>query len=143
FVRDKGARVRGKVTWPKDTELSSIVVSVLGGRDNAVYATASPGGDGTFLTERIPPGTYQLQAYAYVPQTPERLRNTSPIVPSFQGQVKIEVPAEGEVKADDLALKPIGAVNKPAEADKPAAKKPAEQITIRGKVVDDVTGEPI
>jgi beta-lactamase regulating signal transducer with metallopeptidase domain len=106
FVRDKGARVRGRVTWPKDTELSSIVVSVLGGADNTVYATASPGGDGTFLTERIPPGTYQLQAYAYSPQTPERLRNTSPIPPSFQGQVKIEVPAEGELTAPDLALKP-------------------------------------
>jgi hypothetical protein len=99
------------------------------------------------LTERVPPGTYQLQAYAYTPQTPERLKNTSPITPSFQGQVKVEVPAEGEVQADDIALKPIGAVNKPAEADKPAAEKraekPAEQITVRGKVVDDATGEPI
>jgi hypothetical protein len=132
------------VTWPKDTELSTIVVSVLGGPDNTVYATASPGGDGTFLTERVPPGTYQLQAYAYTPQTPERLKNSSPILPSFQGQVKVEVPAEGEVQADDLALIPIGAVNKPAEADKPAAEKPADkQITIRGKVVDDDTGEPI
>src|SRR6185503_17660939 len=85
FVRGKGARVRGKVTWPADARLMSIVVSVLSEKSE-VLASTSPGGDGTFLTERIPPGKHQLIAYAFAEQTPERLRNTSPIIPSYEAQ---------------------------------------------------------
>ena len=130
FVRGKGARVRGKVTWPADARLMSIVVSVLSEK-NEVLASTSPGGDGTFLTERIPPGKHQLIAYAFAEQTPERLRNTSPIIPSYEAQIlRIEVPTEGEVKGADLALKLIRAEEpkkEPPAKEKPAAEKPAEK----------------
>jgi len=48
-----------------------------------VYASQSPAEDGTFLTERIAPGTYQLLAYAFKPLTEKRLKNTGAIGPSF------------------------------------------------------------
>ena len=62
---------------------------------------------GTFLTERIPPGTYQLLAYAFKPLTPEQMKRTGLTPPSFEAQVRIEVPLEGELAAGELALKPI------------------------------------
>ena len=167
YVRKTGARVRGKVTWPAETKLASIVVSVTGETSQkspfapyewkTVYASLSPGEDGTFLTERIPPGTYLLQAYAFRPLTEEQTYRTGPTPPSFQAQVRIEVPAEGELAAPVLALEPIGgnppepAEDRPAAAadktEKPkeaAAEKPAARtVTVRGKVVDDATGAPI
>jgi beta-lactamase regulating signal transducer with metallopeptidase domain len=117
YVRKTGARVRGKVTWPAETKLASIVVSVVGETTlkspfdqfqwNNVFASLSPDEDGTFLTERIPPGTYQLQAYAFLPLTPEQQRRTGAIAPSFHAQIKIEVPVDGELKVEDLALKAV------------------------------------
>jgi hypothetical protein len=117
YVRKSGARVRGKVTWPADAKIESIVVSVVGEEVhkspfdqfewNTVYAALSPGEDGAFLTERISPGTYQLQAYAFKPLTPEQQRRTGAIAPSYHAQLKIEVPAEGELAVADLALKAI------------------------------------
>ncbi|MBI3863122.1 MAG: hypothetical protein HY290_14625 [Planctomycetia bacterium] len=117
YVREKGARVRGKVTWAADAKLESIVISVLGEtpekgpfdqRDwTTVYSAVSPGDDGTFLTERIPLGTYQLIAYAFKPLTPEQMRRTGAIAPSYEAQVQIKVPDHGELTVDDLPLKPI------------------------------------
>jgi hypothetical protein len=106
YVRKEGAKVRGKVTWPADAKLSGIVIRVVSEKSET-YASLAPGEDGTFLTERVPPGTYQLLAYAYKPLTPEQMRNTSPIAPSYHAQVTIKVPASGELKAADLELKPI------------------------------------
>ena len=100
--------------------------------------------DGTFTIEKMLPGRYQLFLSA----------------PGFPGyaagatvQVDPEVPGE---KPAPLELKGIAAVKKPFKAaqapgDKPvekAAEKPAEKpaaktVTVRGKVLDDATGEPI
>ena len=73
------------------------------------YASQTAAADGTFLTERIAPGKYLLVADAYAPLTPEQRFRTGLITPSFHAQVPIEVPAEGELKVADLALKPIRA----------------------------------
>jgi hypothetical protein len=83
-----------------------MVIRILG-ESNATVASTSPAGDGTYLTERIPPGTYGLVAYAFKPLTPEQMKTSGLIPPSYQVQTTIEVPAEGEVTVKDLALKPI------------------------------------
>jgi hypothetical protein len=119
FVREKGARVRGKVTWPADTKLMGIVVSVRsekaekdpfsGHEWTTSYASQTAAADGTFLTERIAPGKYLLVAEAYTPLTPEQRVRTGFVGPSHRAQFTIDVPADGELKLGDLALKPIGA----------------------------------
>jgi hypothetical protein len=120
FVREKGARVRGKATWPADTKLMGIVISVRSEKAEknpfderewtTTYASQTAAADGTFLTERIAPGKYLLVADAYAPLTPEqRSRTGGHVAPSFHAQVTIEVPSDGELKVADLALKPIRA----------------------------------
>lgn len=116
FAREKGARVRGKVTWPAETKLMGIVVALksekaekspLEGHEwTTVYASHTADADGKFLTERVAPGKYVLAASAYVPLTPEQRFRTGVILPSFRAQITIEVPAEGELTVPDLALKP-------------------------------------
>ena len=117
FVREKGARIRGKVTWPADTKLMGTIVAVRALLDQKspfdnhewpiVYASHTAGADGSFQTERILPGKYLLVAEAYTPLTPEQRFRTGLIAPSFRAQVTIDVPAEGELTVGDVALKPI------------------------------------
>ena len=119
FVREKGARIRGKATWPADTKLMGIVISVRSEKAEkspfdehewtTTYASQTAAADGTFLTERIAPGKYLLVADAYTPLTPRRRFRTGLIGPSHRVQVTIDVPAGGELKAGDLALKPVRA----------------------------------
>jgi hypothetical protein len=116
FVRDKGARIRGKAIWPTDAKLMGIIVSVRGLLDEkspfdnyewpVVYASQTAAEDGSFQTERILPGKYRLVAEAYTSLTPEQRFRSGGILPSYRVQVTIDVPAEGELKVDDLLLKP-------------------------------------
>ena len=75
-----------------------------------VYASQTAAADGTFLTERIAPGKYLLVAEAYTPLTPEQRFRTAASVPRIEPRSTIEVPADGELKVDDLVLKPSRAV---------------------------------
>jgi hypothetical protein len=116
FVRAKGVRVRGRATWPADTKLMGIVISVRSEKAEkspfdehewtTAYASRTAAADGTFLTERIAPGRYLLVAEAYTPLTPEQRFRSGLIPPSHRAQVTIDVPADGELRVDDLALKP-------------------------------------
>lgn len=116
FVRDKGARVLGKVTWPADTKLMGTVVSLRSETamkspfDNhewtTTYASTTATADGVFQTERIAPGKYLLVATAYKSLTPEQRIRTGAILPSYRAEVKVEVPADGELNVKELVLKP-------------------------------------
>lgn len=149
YVRSKGARIRGKVTWAKDLKPQGIIVSIHGeesfkGPFNSTwqrtYTSINPAADGTFLTERIPPGTYQLIAYAFAPLTEAQKFRTGAIAASFHAEPKrIVVPDKGELKVDDLVLKanmrkaatpnqqPGGGLSTPASDPKPAAKTDAKE----------------
>jgi hypothetical protein len=117
YVREKGARIRGRVKAPADTKLTGTIVSVRGLVDQklpfnnsewpVVHASHTAAKDGTFQTERLLPGKYRLQADAYVPLTPEQQIRLGIIGPSFRAEIEIEVPAEGELAVPDLVLKPI------------------------------------
>lgn len=76
---------------------------------NRGYAALGSAADGTFLTERIPPGNYEVAAYAYGKESPENALLSGFRGPSHYALVTVEVPADGEVKADELVLKRGGA----------------------------------
>jgi hypothetical protein len=48
-----------------------------------------------------------LEAQAYSPLPPDQRTRLIDPVPSHHAQATIDVPAEGELTVDDLALKPI------------------------------------
>ncbi len=114
WVRDKGARVRGKVTRPAGTALSGVVVSIkaekaekdpFDGHDwQTTFTSQVAAADGTFLSERVLPGAYVLVAEGFAPLTPEQQVRTGIVGPAWRAQTKIEVPAEGELKLPDLPL---------------------------------------
>jgi beta-lactamase regulating signal transducer with metallopeptidase domain len=117
FVRPKGARVRGKVISPPGVQLMGILVSIesetakKGPFDNnewtTTFASQTAGEDGSFLTERISPGTYVLKAEAYIPLTPEQRVRTGIIGPTYRAVAKIDVPDSGELVVPGLSLAPI------------------------------------
>jgi hypothetical protein len=114
FVREQGARVRGKVVWQADPKVMGIVISIQEKPEQdeqewpTVYASQTADADGAFLTERIAPGTYLLVAEAYTPLEgpPQRLSTGRP-VPSHWAQIKIDVPTDGELNVSELVLKRI------------------------------------
>ncbi|MBC7851884.1 MAG: hypothetical protein IAF94_00465, partial [Pirellulaceae bacterium] len=88
--------------------------------------------DGTFTIENMLPGNYQIFV---------RAPGFKNIAASSRIVVEPEVPDQ---KPADLDAGEVAKLAKPVEAAKPAAEKPAAKtVTIRGKVVDDATGEPI
>lgn len=96
--------------------------------------------DGTIVIENLLPGRYQLFVSA-------------PGFKNYAAATQFEVaPETFDEKPAPLDLGEIAKVQppddkpaKPAEkpADKPAEKPAAKRITVRGKVLDDETGEPI
>ncbi|HEX5105694.1 MAG TPA: hypothetical protein VFV87_17865, partial [Pirellulaceae bacterium] len=114
YARPKGARVRGKIGVPAGVELMGIVVSVEAEKPEkspfddhewtTTYASQTAAADGSFLTERIAPGTYVLKVEAYVPLTPEQRVRTGIIGPTYHAKAKIEVPESGELMVPDLKL---------------------------------------
>jgi hypothetical protein len=113
YVRAKGARVRGQLTLPAE-KLMGIVVQIRSEKAEqdpfdkhewaTTYASQTANADGSFLTERVAPGTYVLKADAYVPLTPEQERRTGIIVPPYGASAKIVVPESGELVVPELKL---------------------------------------
>src|SRR5262249_29961264 len=74
WVREEGARLRGKVILPKDVKLSGVMVAVMSEEAKrnpfkksewpTTHASQTTAADGTFLTERIAKGRYCLVASA-------------------------------------------------------------------------------
>ena len=63
------------------------------------------GDRGLFLTERIPPGTYEVHAEGYAPLTPEQERRTGLVGPTLTAQSTVKVPESGVVPSLKLELK--------------------------------------
>ena len=116
YVRAKGARVRGQLTLPAE-KLMGIVVRINAEKAEkdpfdkhewtTTYASQTVNEDGSYLTERLAPGTYVLQAEAYVPLTPEQQFRTGLIVPPYSTSAKIEVPESGELVVPELKLEKV------------------------------------
>jgi hypothetical protein len=65
------------------------------------------GNRGLFLTERIPPGTYEVHAEGYAPLTPEQERSTGIVGPTLTAQSTVTVPESGVVPSLKLELKKL------------------------------------
>ena len=63
------------------------------------------GNRGLFLTERIPPGTYEVHAEGYAPLTPEQERRTGIVRATLTAQSTVTVPESGVVPSLKLVLK--------------------------------------
>ena len=67
------------------------------------------GNRGLFLTERIPPGTYEVHAEGYAPLTPEQAeRRTGLVRAALTAQSTVKVPESGVVPSLKLELKKPG-----------------------------------
>ena len=116
WVRAKGVRLSGKISWAEGVNLAGIIVSVkseksakdpFGGHEwQTTYASQVAAADGGFQTEKIAPGRYLLVAEAYTPLTPMQRKRTGIIGPSFRAETTIEVPESGDLVVPNLPLRP-------------------------------------
>lgn len=135
FVRATGARLSGSVSWDEEIKLTGVILSVrkvvppdapekdrifpecldmrllrvgvVDTRDkkDSPQKLEIEGNRGLFLTERIPPGTYEVHAEGYAPLTADQQRRTGIIGPTLTAQVKVTVPESGAVPSLKLELK--------------------------------------
>lgn len=116
FVRTKGARLKGRIVIPDETELVRLVVNIEAAEKTKdpidkrewtkVYATHY--GDektGVYTTEQVPPGEYYLVVEAYVHVKRSNTFRTGRIQPSFTAKMKFKVDAGGVMTMPDLELK--------------------------------------
>ena len=117
FVRTTGTRLAGSVEWDEGTKLTGVILSVrkvaspqdssserlfphlfdvrllrVASNDGAQEKPEIVGNRGLFLTERIPPGTYEIHAEGYSPLTPEQKRRTGIVRPTLTAQSTVIVP---------------------------------------------------
>jgi hypothetical protein len=132
FVRTTGTRLAGSVEWDEGTKLTGVIISVrrAGSPDDPLYerhfghlldarllrvsGNGGPqekpeivGNRGLFLTERIPPGTYEVHAEGYAPLTPEQERRSGIVRATLSAQSTVTVPESGVVHSLRLELKKL------------------------------------
>jgi hypothetical protein len=130
FARTTGARLKGSVEWDEGTKLTGVIISVrkvaapgdspserhfpplfdarllrVAANDSSKDKAEIVGRRGLFLTERIPPGEYEVHAEGYAPLTPERERLSGIIGPTLTGQSTVTVPESGAVPFLKIELK--------------------------------------
>jgi hypothetical protein len=130
FVRTTGTRLAGSVEWEEGTQLTGVILSVrkvaspddppserhfphlfdarllrVSSNDGPQEKPEIVGNRGLFLTERIPPGTYEVHAEGYAPLTPEQERRTGIVGPTLTAQSTVTVPESGVVPSLKLELK--------------------------------------
>jgi hypothetical protein len=136
YVRTKGGPISGQIVGLKAASLEGAMVKVRS--EQATGGMNSSGEDGwkilnfdavvtdangKFKTSRIAPGTYQVTAEAYKPESPSERRRTGIRLPQLVGKVKVVVPESGEVKPVRIEVPPPSDAKPsapPKAADKPA-----------------------
>ena len=133
FVRTTGARLTGSVEWDEGTKLTGVIISVrkppspddppskrhfpdlFDARLLRVSANGDPqekleivGNRGLFLTERIPPGTYEVHADGYAPLTANQQRMSGIVGPALTAESTVTVPESGVVPSLKLKLRKPG-----------------------------------
>jgi hypothetical protein len=131
FERPTGTRLKGGVEWDEGTKLTGVILSVkkvpapdaspvdrmfshtfdarllrAPSKEGSQEKLEIEGNRGLFLTERIPPGTYEVHAEGYAPLTPEQERRTGLIRGMLIASETVTVPETGTVPALNLKLKP-------------------------------------
>jgi hypothetical protein len=126
FVRKKANRVSGVVTWPKDTKLAGVILSI-----KSLEAAPDPWGghsytttfdskliagkpqvkvieakSAEFKTEALAPGKYQIEVIAYSPMTPEEMRLSGIRRPDFTASQTVTVTENSGPNMVVIKLKP-------------------------------------
>lgn len=121
FVREEGARVRGRVVGlgervgdaPAGEFGQTLACVRVCGADapdpefdtwTPSYDAAPCDSDGQFETAPLEPGTYTIYAHVYRRLTPEERRRTGDIQPSWRGSVTVTVPEQGEPEFVEITL---------------------------------------
>jgi hypothetical protein len=129
FERPKGARLKGSVEWDEVTRLTGVIISVckvpapdaspgdrlfpqwfdsrllrVSANDDSGVKAEIVGNRGLFLTERIPPGVYEVHFEGYAPLTAEQERRTGRIGPTLTAQATVTVPESGAVPSLKVRL---------------------------------------
>jgi hypothetical protein len=130
LVRTTGTRLAGSVEWDEGTKLTGVILSVrkvaspkdppserlfphlfdarllrVSSSDGQHEKPEIVGNRGLFLTERIPPGTYEVHAEGYAPLAPEQERMSGIVRATLTAQSTVTVPASGVVPSLKLVLK--------------------------------------
>jgi hypothetical protein len=130
FVRTTGTRLGGSVEWDEGTKLTGVILSVrkaasledppserlfphlfdarllrVSSNDGPREQPEIAGNRGLFLTEQIPPGTYEVHAEGYAPLTPEQGRRTGLVMAALTAHSTVKVPESGVVRSLKLKLK--------------------------------------
>ena len=117
YQRENGTRLTGKVITPEGAALSGTIVTVratektvdpVDGKDWLIdYAGVAAAEDGSFSTERVPPGRYRVIAEGYVEPKPDG-RIGGRMGPGYTAEVEIEVLGSGEpTEVPPLQLKKV------------------------------------
>jgi len=121
FVRPKGAPITGQVVGLDQGEVAKAeptrvyvrVVPPGGDRwghpifDSVGMEPGDKPMDGTFTTERIPPGQYKVRAEVFIPETEQQRRSTGIVPPGFVGEALVTVPEEGLPEPVRIQLAPF------------------------------------
>jgi len=121
FVRPKGAPITGQLVGLDQGEVAKaqpthVYVRVLlpeadrWGHPILDAIGMEPGDkpmDGTFTTERIPPGRYKVRAEVFIPETEQQRRSTGIVPPGFVGEALVTVPEEGLPEPVKIQLAPF------------------------------------
>jgi beta-lactamase regulating signal transducer with metallopeptidase domain len=112
FARPDGRRVPGRVVGLEGTGAPGALVTVRDakvveddpfGFERPRFDALGVGKDGRFTTARLDPGTYEFQADAYLPQTPEQRARLGLRLPDLVGSVVVTVP-EGDAAIPEVAI---------------------------------------
>jgi hypothetical protein len=142
FVRTTGTRLAGSVEWDEGMKLTGVILGVrkvaspedppserlfphlfdarllrVSSNDGPQEKTEIVGNRGLFLTERIPPGTYEVHAEGYAPLTPEQERSTGIVRATLTAQSTVTVPESGVVPSLKLELKRTPPANRLGKSD--------------------------
>ena len=162
FIRDRGAAVVGRIVGLKEgmvtmdervpgANVCVRPVSVTGDTLTAdwklpTFDAFACGPDGKFKTEQLLPGQYAIIAEAWRPATREEMAHTGHRLPAFVGRTVVTVPESGRPPEVTIEMKPRDAKprgNNPPARSVEKAKKPKAGLSVKLKVTDAKTKEPI
>lgn len=109
FIRKTGAAITGRVEWPGREASDGAFVTVKPGKvtDDPLqpkFDATKTAPDGSFSTERLPPGDYTIAVQAYIPRPKDGPLYTGSRAPEYVGTAKVTVPAGGAPKPVTITL---------------------------------------
>ena len=120
FVRKTGTPITGEVVGLPKEGVNGVYVSIRDQRASGdprnsddwmlpTFDGLALEGNGTFKTERIPPGKYKVVVEAYRQETREEMSRSGWRLPKWTGTAEVDVPESGEPPKVRLMMRPYDA----------------------------------